>query len=68
MCLFRKAEESSGQPVPVPRGKKRSSGSPLDDGKSEVTGFQPVSEATVTGDGVATSDVCQNCPKYDNIY
>ncbi|XP_030017637.1 uncharacterized protein ehbp1l1a isoform X2 [Sphaeramia orbicularis] len=51
-----RTEGSSRQPVPVPRGKKRSSGSPVDDGKSEVTGFQPVREATAKGDGAASSE------------
>ncbi|XP_071334294.1 EH domain-binding protein 1 isoform X15 [Trachinotus anak] len=48
-----KAEESSGQPVPVPRGKKRLSGSYLDDGKSEVAGLHQTSEPTTPQKGPA---------------
>ncbi|XP_008283400.1 EH domain-binding protein 1-like protein 1 isoform X8 [Stegastes partitus] len=33
-------EESAGSPVPVPRGKKRLSGSSLDDSKSQVSALQ----------------------------
>lgn len=64
LCFLRPkegAEESSGEPVPVSRGKKRSSGSYLDD-KSQVSGFHPASEPATPQkrptDGAASSEVC----------
>lgn len=67
VCLSRQKEragESSGEPVPVLRGKKRLSGSYLDD-KSQVSGFHPASEPTTPQkrptDGAASSEVCYSC-------
>ncbi|XP_071400183.1 EH domain-binding protein 1 isoform X2 [Centroberyx affinis] len=40
------AEESSGQPVPVPRGKKRLSGSYPDDNESQVAGVCSANQPT----------------------
>ncbi|XP_062300749.1 EH domain-binding protein 1 isoform X2 [Scomber scombrus] len=61
-----RAEESSGEPVPVPRGKKRLSGSYLDD-KSQVSGFHPASEPTTPQkrptDGAASSESPSGSPR-----
>nr|XP_043877257.1 EH domain-binding protein 1-like protein 1 isoform X2 [Solea senegalensis] len=55
-----RTEESSGQPVPVPRGKKRLSGSCLDDSKSQVSDLHQTSAPTTPqkrpADGAASSD------------
>ncbi|CAK6968618.1 uncharacterized protein ehbp1l1a isoform X9 [Scomber scombrus] len=61
-----RAEESSGEPVPVPRGKKRLSGSYRDD-KSHVSGFHPASEPTTPQkrptDGAASSESPSGSPR-----
>ncbi|XP_069564177.1 uncharacterized protein ehbp1l1a isoform X5 [Brachyistius frenatus] len=43
-----RGEESSGQPECVPRGKKRLSGSSLDDSKSQVAAVHQADEATMS--------------------
>ncbi|XP_053199833.1 EH domain-binding protein 1 isoform X2 [Scomber japonicus] len=61
-----RAGESSGEPVPVLRGKKRLSGSYLDD-KSQVSGFHPASEPTTPQkrptDGAASSESPSGSPR-----
>lgn len=56
-------KEISAQPVPVPRGKKRLSGSSLKDTKKQVGAFQQASEPTIPqkrpADGAAVSDVSE---------
>lgn len=63
LCLSRQkesGEESSGQPVPVPRGKKRLSGFQLDDSKSQVAGQanEPTTPQKRSTDETASSEVC----------
>lgn len=65
VCLSRhmgRTEESSGQPVPVPRGKKRLSGSYLGDSKPQVAGPHQTSKPTTPqkrpADGAASPEVC----------
>ena len=74
VCPFRqreRTEESSGQPVPVPRGKKRLSGSNLDDSKTQEAGLQQTREQTTPqkrpADGAACSEVCYSLSKLFNI-
>lgn len=64
VCHFRqreKTEESPGQAGPVPRGKKRLSGSYQDDSKSAVAGLHQTSEPTTpqtrSADETASSEV-----------
>ncbi|XP_039996529.1 uncharacterized protein ehbp1l1a isoform X2 [Xiphias gladius] len=56
-----RAEESSGQPVPVPCSKKHLSGSYLDDCKSQVAGLHQTIEPTTRqkrpADGAASAEI-----------
>ncbi|XP_053271565.1 uncharacterized protein ehbp1l1a isoform X2 [Pleuronectes platessa] len=61
-----RTEESSGQPVPVTRGKKRLSGSNLDDSKTQNAGLHQTRELTTPqkrpADGAACSESLMASP------
>ncbi|XP_034425460.1 EH domain-binding protein 1-like protein 1 [Hippoglossus hippoglossus] len=61
-----RTEESSGQPVPVTRGKKRLSGSNLDDSKTQDAGLHQTRELTTPqkrpADGAACSESLMSSP------
>ncbi|XP_030579060.1 EH domain-binding protein 1-like protein 1 isoform X4 [Archocentrus centrarchus] len=54
--------ESSGRPVPVPRGKKRLSCSSLDDSKSQVVTLQHASEPTTSQERFTDGAAPQETP------